>query len=163
MITIISTLLSPSGDGAEALPESACSEPQKTENKQSTAKKVFLEIAQSLIISPSARNRVACFEIDGCYLCGYPALCFDDKAFAILFNNAMVFYLNEEQYRAVMSLPKTRLWDPTGMKTPIREWVEVPFEYHEYWYGLAKASLRYAREQGLAGGGGAASTPKKTP
>lgn len=71
-----------------------------------------------------------CFKING-------------KPFVCYFNSAMVFKLSGEIHSEALSLDGSRLFDPSGKKRPMREWVEVPFEYENKWSEFAEAALEY--------------------
>jgi len=80
-----------------------------------------------------------------CTVEGYPALYINQQPFAVLYDNAMVFRLAEDQYRSAIALPGTHLWSLPNNPS-LRQWVVVPLEYQKYWYSLAFAALQYARK-----------------
>ncbi|MGD1847209.1 MAG: hypothetical protein ACFB10_17600 [Salibacteraceae bacterium] len=73
---------------------------------------------------------------------GKPCLKTGGKAFAAFFKEAMVFKLGREEIALVMDkYPGAALWDPSGKKRPMKDWMQVPREYHENWLSLAHQAL----------------------
>lgn len=67
---------------------------------------------------------------------------FKGKAFAAFFQNCMVFkLLNEKSFKEAMDLPGSKLWDPSGKKRPMKQWVQVNPEHFSQWSILANAAL----------------------
>jgi hypothetical protein len=64
------------------------------------------------------------------------------KAFAGYFGEAMVFKLPPSPREEALALPGARLFDPSGMGRPMKEWVVVPAEHAERWPELAREALR---------------------
>ncbi len=65
------------------------------------------------------------------------------KAFACFFQNEMVFKLPREIHNDALSLDGSQLFDPSGKKRPMKEWVQVPFDYSENWSEYAKSAMKY--------------------
>ena len=65
------------------------------------------------------------------------------KAFAGYYQGAMTFKLGAPWHAQALALPGARLFDPSGMGRPMKEWVEVPSEHSFRWLELAREALRY--------------------
>ncbi|WP_186279834.1 TfoX/Sxy family protein [Fluviicola chungangensis] len=74
---------------------------------------------------------------------GKPCFKIKGKAFISLFDNEMVFKLTGEVHRDALSLDGTRQFDPSGKKRPMKEWVQVPYDYVDKWAEFAKEALNY--------------------
>ncbi len=55
----------------------------------------------------------------------------------------MVFKLFGEMHREALSLDGSQLFDPSGKKRPMKEWVQVPFHYNDKWKKYAKEAMNY--------------------
>ena len=66
------------------------------------------------------------------------------KAFAVFHEGAMVFKLAAPAHAEALSLPGSRLFDPSGRGRPMKEWVQVPGEHATRWSDLAREALRYS-------------------
>ena len=42
-----------------------------------------------------------------------------------------------------LSLDGSQLFDPSGKKRAMKEWVQVPFDYKDKWTKYAKEALKY--------------------
>jgi hypothetical protein len=74
---------------------------------------------------------------------GKPCFKIGGKAFICFFQNEMVFKLTGESHSDALSLDGSQLFDPSGKKRPMKEWVQVPFEYSENWIEYAKSAMEY--------------------
>jgi len=72
---------------------------------------------------------------------GMPALKREKKAFAGLFGDAMVFKLSGDAHTVALDLAGAELFDPSGMKRPMKAWVVVPARHKSRWLTLAKQSF----------------------
>lgn len=59
------------------------------------------------------------------------------------FQNEMVFKLTDEFHNEAIAFDGSQLFDPSGKGRPMKEWVQVPFDYKDSWERFAKASLDY--------------------
>lgn len=92
---------------------------------------VYLEIGRKLEgAQESQMFGKPCFKING-------------KAFMSLFDSEMVFKLSGEAHQDALSLDGTRQFDPSGKKRPMKEWVQVPYDYVDKWEEYAKEALNY--------------------
>ena len=55
----------------------------------------------------------------------------------------MVFKLNGEMHSNALSLDASQLFDPSGKKRPMKEWVQVPFDYSDKWDEFANSAKEY--------------------
>lgn len=76
-------------------------------------------------------------------LFGKPCFKINKKAFLCFFQNEMVFKLTGDAHSDALSLDGAQLFDPSGKKRPMKEWVQVPYDYHDKWKEFAKAALKY--------------------
>ena len=74
---------------------------------------------------------------------GKPCFKFNGKAFVCFFENCMVFKLNGDTHSEALHLDKAKLFDPSGKGRPMKEWVQIPFDYHQRWFEFAKAAKDY--------------------
>lgn len=57
----------------------------------------------------------------------------------------MVFKLTGDVRQKALELKGTLLFDPSGKKRPMKEWVQVPYVHHPQWEKLAKEALAYVK------------------
>lgn len=74
---------------------------------------------------------------------GKPCFKINKKAFVCFFQNEMVFKLTGETHSEALSLDGSQLFDPTGKKRPMKEWIQVPFECSNNWTEYAKSAMEY--------------------
>lgn len=76
-------------------------------------------------------------------LFGKPCFKIDGKAFVCFFQNEMVFKLTGDTQHEALSLDGASLFDPSGKKRPMKEWVQVPHDYMDLWPKFAKKALSF--------------------
>ena len=74
---------------------------------------------------------------------GMPCLKINTKAFCGLYGNEMVFKLTGEEHKKALALAGAKLFDPSEMNRPMKEWVVVPIKYSGKWEALAIEALKY--------------------
>ena len=74
---------------------------------------------------------------------GKPCFKIGGKAFVCFFQNEMVFKLNGETHSDALSLDGSQLFDPSGKKRPMKEWIQVSFDYSGNWTEYAKSAMEY--------------------
>ena len=74
---------------------------------------------------------------------GKPCFKSNGKPFICFFQSEMVFKLHGETRQKALGLEGTRLFDPSGKKSPMKEWVQVPFAFREQWAYFAGKALDY--------------------
>lgn len=57
----------------------------------------------------------------------------------------MVFKLSNGVHQEALSLDGAELFDPSGKGRPMKEWIQVPFDYHLRWKEFAIESLAYVK------------------
>ncbi len=77
---------------------------------------------------------------------GKPCFKIKGKAFICFFQNCMVFKLTDKMHEEALSFDGSQLFDPSGKKRPMKEWVQVPFDYKDKWTKFAKAALEYVEK-----------------
>lgn len=76
-------------------------------------------------------------------LFGKPCYKINKKAFCCFFENEMVFKLSGDFHGDALSLDGAQLFDPSKKGRPMKEWVQVPFEYKKHWKKFAEAAAIY--------------------
>ena len=76
-------------------------------------------------------------------LFGKPCFKINGKAFICFFENEMVFKLQGDEHEAALKLKGAKLFDPSGKKRPMKEWVQVPGSHKAEWPKLAKSAFKY--------------------
>lgn len=76
---------------------------------------------------------------------GKPCFKLGKKAFVCFFNNAMVFKLTQDVHAEALSLDGAQLFDPSGKGRPMKEWVQVPYDYKDLWSKFAQSAAEYIR------------------
>jgi hypothetical protein len=74
---------------------------------------------------------------------GMPTLKIHAKAFCGLFGSEMVFKLTGEEHKKALSYEDAKLFDPSDMDRPMKEWVVVPKKYSGKWESLALEAFKY--------------------
>jgi hypothetical protein len=78
-------------------------------------------------------------------LFGKPCFKINGKAFVAFFKDCMVFKLSGAMHKEALSLAGSELFDPSGKKRPMKEWVQVPYIYSDKWKKFAKAAFDYVK------------------
>ena len=76
---------------------------------------------------------------------GMPTLKAGGKAFAGLYEDAMVFKLGGDAHSRALALSGAHIFDPSGMGRPMKAWVVVPAEHSSQWTELAREALASLR------------------
>ena len=67
-----------------------------------------------------------------------------NKAFIAWFQGEMVFKLGREEIAQMQSkYAGSQLFDPSGKKRPMKDWLQVPAEYSAHWATRAKQALKF--------------------
>lgn len=75
---------------------------------------------------------------------GKPCFKINGKAFICFFQNEMVFKLSGDSHNEAVSLDGAQLFDPSGKKRPMKEWVQTPYKYKDVWEKYAEEAMKYA-------------------
>ena len=93
--------------------------------------KVYTEIGNSLKDAVESQMfGKPCFKIGG-------------KAYISFFEKCMVFKLNDKTHEEALRLKGSKLFDPSGKKRPMKEWVQVTYEHADKWKKFAKSAYDY--------------------
>lgn len=78
----------------------------------------------------------------------FGALCMktaNGKSAAMFWKDCIVVKLSGDAYTQTLALDGCTLFDPMGCR-PMKEWVQVPFDYKDSWKELLKHSAKAAME-----------------
>lgn len=78
---------------------------------------------------------------------GKSCLKVNGKAYAAFFKNDMVFKLADKAHEKAIALKGAKLWDPSGKKRPMKEWVQLPYTHKSKWKHFAEKAMQYVVEQ----------------
>jgi hypothetical protein len=92
---------------------------------------LYLAIGQQLELSHESQ------------LFGKPCFKINGKPYISFFHNEMVFKLSGEIHKEALSLDGASLFDPSQKKRPMKEWVQLPFDYNQKWKFYAEEALKY--------------------
>ena len=74
---------------------------------------------------------------------GKPCFKVNGKAFMSLFDDELVFKLTGEVHREALSLDCSKRFDPSKKNRPMKEWVQVTFDYKDKWNYFAKEAMKF--------------------
>jgi hypothetical protein len=77
---------------------------------------------------------------------GMPCYKIKGKAFFGLYNNDCVFKLTGDVHSAALSLKGAKLFDPSGMNRPMKEWVQVPPSHKSKFGYFAEEAFKYVKK-----------------
>ena len=80
-------------------------------------------------------------------LFGKPCYKVNGKAFCCFFQDEMVFKLADPHHSVAMLLDGAKLFDPSGKKRPMKEWVQISFEFKEQWHHFSHKAFEYVLSQ----------------
>lgn len=81
-------------------------------------------------------------------LFGKPCLKTANKAFSCFFQDEMVFKLGKEEVNQLLSTyPGAQLFDPSGKKRPMKDWLQVPAAFEADWLPLARQALAFVQAE----------------
>jgi len=80
-------------------------------------------------------------------LFGKPCFKINQKAFICFFQHEMVFKLKGEIHREALGMDGSQLFDPSGKKRAMKEWVQVSFKNKDTWETFALAAHHYVRSK----------------
>ncbi len=80
-------------------------------------------------------------------LFGKPCFKIGKKAFVCFYKNEMVFKLTDKIHSKALNLKGAQLFDPSGKKRPMKQWVQVPFISEDLWLTFAKEAAKYCKTQ----------------
>ena len=74
---------------------------------------------------------------------GHPVYKLNKKAFVCYFHGDMVFKLDPETKESALKLKGSMLFDPSGKKRPMKEWVQLTYAHKKKWQELSIAAADY--------------------
>jgi hypothetical protein len=74
---------------------------------------------------------------------GKPCLKVGGKAFVALHKETIVFKLSGDAHKMALALKGAVLWDPSGKKRPMKEWVALPITAAKSFMALARDARTY--------------------
>jgi hypothetical protein len=74
---------------------------------------------------------------------GKPCFKVNGKAFVCFFEDEMVFKLTGDIHKEALALKGAQLFDPSGKKRPMKEWIQVPAKHSDKWEKLAKEAFKF--------------------
>jgi len=74
---------------------------------------------------------------------GHPVYKINKKAFVCYFHGDMVFKLDPDTKEKALKLKGSMLFDPSGKKRPMKEWVQLSYTHRSKWQGLSDAAASY--------------------
>jgi hypothetical protein len=79
---------------------------------------------------------------------GVPCLKINKKAYSSFFQNCMVFKLKagSEIHSEALSLDGSHLFDPSGKNRPMKEWIQVPYDYKDYWLAFVTEAKQFVEQ-----------------
>ena len=77
---------------------------------------------------------------------GMPCFKVKGKAFLGLYNNDVVFKLTGEAHSSALALKGAKLFDPSGMNRPMKEWVQIPSVHKRKFDTLAEEAFEYVKK-----------------
>jgi hypothetical protein len=76
---------------------------------------------------------------------GKPCIKINGKAACCFFQDELVVKIGAEECTLLMKKYKgSQLFDPSGKKRPMKDWLQVPFDYENDWEKLARQAVKYA-------------------
>lgn len=75
---------------------------------------------------------------------GKPCLKIGKKAFAVFYQDEMVFKVGREEVELLLEkYVGSQRFDPSGKGRAMKDWIQIPSEYSGEWEALAKNALDY--------------------
>lgn len=74
---------------------------------------------------------------------GHPVYKLNKKAFVCFFHGDMVFKLDPENKEKALKLKGSVLFDPSGKKRPMKEWVQLNYTHKKKWPVFSSAAAEY--------------------
>jgi len=76
---------------------------------------------------------------------GKPCFKIKGKAFICFFENSIVCKLTGTKHQEALNLEGSVLFDPSGKKRPMKEWVQIPYAHNAQWKSFADEACHYVR------------------
>ncbi|HYM19425.1 MAG TPA: hypothetical protein VEW28_00300 [Candidatus Kapabacteria bacterium] len=78
---------------------------------------------------------------------GMPCYKVKGKAFFGLYNNDVVFKLTGDPHKEALALKGAKLFDPSGMNRPMKQWVQVPPAHKSKFAAFATEAFNYVKKE----------------
>ena len=91
---------------------------------------LFISIGKKIKGEQSQMFGKPCFKVGG-------------KAFTCFFEDDMVFKLTGDHHKEALALKGSQLFDPSGRKRPMKDWVQVPAKHADKWEKFSKAAMKF--------------------
>jgi len=69
------------------------------------------------------------------------------KPFIMLHDNEIVCKLFDEEHTKALKLKGAKLFNPLDNGQPMKNWVHIPFDYHDLWTTYAEKAFNYVRHE----------------
>ncbi|MEM7163693.1 MAG: TfoX/Sxy family protein [Bacteroidota bacterium] len=78
---------------------------------------------------------------------GKPCLKKGKKAFAVFYEDEMVFKVGREEVEMLLQkYTGSKRFDPSKKDRPMKDWLQVPAEYNEDWLALARQAMEFTED-----------------
>lgn len=74
---------------------------------------------------------------------GHPVYKVNGKAFICYFHKDFVCKLDPKNLEKALALKGSKLFDPSGKKRPMKEWVQIKYTHRDEWTGYANHAAKY--------------------
>ena len=75
---------------------------------------------------------------------GKPCIKLNGKAFGCFFQEELVVKIGAEEANSLIKKYEgSQLFDPSGKKRPMKDWLQVPYDYNKDWTKLAKQAAGF--------------------
>lgn len=85
------------------------------------------------------------YKAEASQMFGMPTLKIKGKAFAVLFDDKMVFKLSGDDHAKALKLKGAKLFQHLWSKRTMKEWVQVPATHSKHWLKFAESALKYVK------------------
>lgn len=78
---------------------------------------------------------------------GKPCGKINKKAFVSFFENEMVFKVGRDSIeKLIKKYDGAKNFDPSGKNRPMKDWIQVPYDYKKDWPKLSKLAVKFLTE-----------------
>lgn len=78
---------------------------------------------------------------------GKPCIKVGGKAFVVRWGKSLAMKLTGDDHSSALALEGSRLFDPRGKGSPMKEWVQIPSSQADKWLEFAEAACAYVTSQ----------------
>ena len=98
-----------------------------------------------IVYETIAHDLAGLYQAEAGKMFGMDVIQIDGKAFAGFYQDCMTFKLTGDSHGQALQLAGSKLFDPSGMQRPMKEWVQVTFAHSGDWHRFAESALEYVR------------------